>query len=287
MLLTLPPTVVLAAGSAPDSGSGTPADPYIIDEPSELIWMSENYSSILEKYFRQTADLDMSGLDFVPIGNGTTGGLGSQFTGEYDGQSFEIKNLTINSNLAYIGLFQYLVGTVKNVTLTNASITSTGTYTYSSAAGIAGYLANGTIQNCGVSGSVSLTGAAAYSYTAGIAGSVWGTIQDCYSRAALSNANSGGAIGGIAAYTGGSGVNILRCYFAGSISGAATTKGGIIGNDYQGTISNNIFLSSAASYGRGSSSGNTGCTPAKCGVHERGCRIYGFRMGFYKYMENK
>ncbi len=262
MLLTLPPTVVLAAGSAPDSGSGTPADPYIIDEPSELIWMSENYSSILEKYFRQTADLDMSGLDFVPIGNGTTGGLGSQFTGEYDGQSFEIKNLTINSNLAYIGLFQYLVGTVKNVTLTNASITSTGTYTYSSAAGIAGYLANGTIQNCGVSGSVSLTGAAAYSYTAGIAGSVWGTIQDCYSRAALSNANSGGAIGGIAAYTGGSGVNILRCYFAGSISGAATTKGGIIGNDYQGTISNNIFLSSAASYGRGSSSGNTGCTPA-------------------------
>ncbi len=262
LLITLLPTTALAAGDAPDAGSGTAADPYIIDEPSELVWMSENFTSIRDKYFRQTSDINMAGIDFTPIGNGSTDNSGSMFTGQYDGQAFEIQNLTINSGLAYVALFQYVGGMVKNVTLTNADITSTAAYTYSAAAGIAGYLSSGTIQNCSVSGTVSLTGAAVYSYTGGIAGSTWGAIQDCFNTAALNNVNSGASIGGIAAYTGNASVNILRCYFTGSMSGAAAIKGGVVGNAYQGTISNNVFLSTAAAYGRASSSSNEGCFPA-------------------------
>jgi len=259
----IPIYIAHAAGFAPGEGTGTFSDPYIIDNPSELVWMSENYASIKDKYFLQTTDIDMTGIQFTPIGNGdTVGSLGSLFTGQYDGQSFEIQNLTINSGLAYVALFQYAGGTVKNITLTNVSITSTSTYTYSCAAGIAGYAANGTIQNCAVSGTISHNGAANYSYTAGIASSAWSTIQNCSSTASLSNVNSGANIGGISAYTGSNSVTITKCYFAGSMSGAATTKGGIVGNYYQGSISNSVFLSTSASFGLASSSSNTGCTSA-------------------------
>ncbi len=255
---------LMGTAAAPAEGDGSSSNPYIINEPSDLVWMSENFSSANSKYFLQTADIDMSGVpNFMPIGNGTESDLGSQFTGQYDGQCFEIQNLTINSGLAHVALFQYLGGTVKNVTLTNPNITCTNSvYSYSEAAGIAGYAANCTISNCGVSGgSISLTGVGTYSYTAGIAGSLWGTVQDCYVTAALSNVNSQASMGGIAAYTGSGSVNISNCYFAGSLGGASATKGGIVGNCYLGTILDNFFLSGTATYGLATKNSNTEAEP--------------------------
>ena len=264
ILSSLPHTIVKAAGTAPESGTGTSGDPYIIDEPSELVWMQENYSTIYYKYFRQIADLNMNGVSFTPIGNGGSAGeLGTAFSGVYDGQEFKIQNLTVNTNLMNAALFQDVSGTVKNVALENVSITSTcAPYNYANAAGIAGYGGNCTISNCSVSGTISVTDNSPYSYAGGIIGTSYGTVQDCYSTASLSNVNSGGGIGGIAGYTASNTGAVSRCYFAGSLSGAATTKGAIVGNYFQCSLSANFFLSTSASWALGSTQANTGATSA-------------------------
>lgn len=148
LVYIIPASVFGASGSAPNSGTGTSADPYIIDQPTELVWISENFLTVKDSYFLQTSDIDMTSVaNFTPIGNGTGSDIGTAFSGQYDGQKFKIKNLNINSNLACASLFQTLYGTVKNVVLENASIVSTcSTYNYGGAAGIAAYLGNGTIR---------------------------------------------------------------------------------------------------------------------------------------------
>lgn len=103
------------------------------------------------KIVRLTQDLDMTGNDFVPIGN-VSGYPGKSFYGVFDGQNHTIRNLTVSDttpNYASAGLFGSICGTVKNVKLTNVSITSSHY-----AGGIVGYSsANGAvIENCHVDG---------------------------------------------------------------------------------------------------------------------------------------
>jgi len=260
-------TVNAAAGTVPQKGTGTAADPYIIDEPLELVWMGENYSTIKDKYFLQTADIDMSSVaNFTPIGNGISTDYypADAFTGTYDGLGFKISNLTINSNLVYVGLFQKSSGTIKNISLAQANITSTcSTYNYPYTGGIVGRQDGGSIMNCSVSGSISQTGMTFGPHTGGIASEPNGSISNCYCSAAMTSASSGGIIGGIVAYTQSSNITINNCYFSGTTGGAATTVGAIVGNYFAGTISNNVYQIGSAAFGRGGSSANDniGCTP--------------------------
>lgn len=110
----------------PLEGNGTESHPYKISSLSDLELVSENPRE-WDKYFIQTADIDAidtknwnGGLDFLPIGNGTT-----QFTGQYNGDDFSIKNLFINrSTNNDIGLFGYLNNAiVENIHLVEANIT--------------------------------------------------------------------------------------------------------------------------------------------------------------------
>ena len=258
-------TVSAATGTAPQQGTGTLADPYIIDEPLELVWMGENYSTIRSKYFQQTADIDMSSVaNFTPIGNGTTSSWGDEFSGQYEGLGFQISNLTINSDLAYMGLFQYVSGTVKNLTLDAVNMTATGTYAYIGIGGIAGYSDNVTISNCGISGYLSVTGIADSSNIGGICGQCSGTtkITNCYCTATLTNSNANASIGGIAGYTVYAGLSVDHCYFAGAIIGGNYAQGAIIGNDYLGTYTNNVYLDTTSSFGLGYTKTDAGCTRA-------------------------
>ncbi len=255
---------VLAVGSAPDSGTGTLADPYIIDEPAELEWISENFTAVRAKYFRQTADIDMTGIAFDPIGNGSATAVGDPFNGTYDGQRFRISNLTINVNQFCAALFEYAADNcvIENVILENASITNNSTANYMMAAGIAANTGSAIIRNCSVSGTISAAGASFSSYAAGIVGQNYGDIFDCASTAAISNATANGNLGGIAAYVCYANAEVQRNYFAGSLSGAATTKGGIVGNNWQGTYANNVYLSTAATWAIGGDSSNAGAVAA-------------------------
>lgn len=163
------------------SGSGTQAAPYLITSANDLVTLSTNVNNgtnYSEKYFKMDVAggvLDMSGIDFTPIGHAyykeknfddaTPIGGGNvtsesssnaypsrSFAGIFDGNNNTIVNLTINTSittktangtkytLAGTGLFGYLKvpGAVKNLTLDHASITATvtdGTTDYSHGVG--------------------------------------------------------------------------------------------------------------------------------------------------------
>ena len=103
---------------------------------------------------------------------------GNSFYGTFDGKGHTISGIRIyNPNTYCQGLFGYLEGTVKNLTLADARITG-GDY----AGGIAGYNA-GTIENCHVTGTVTVYAEQSSSNHGGIAGNVTysGIVNGCTS----------------------------------------------------------------------------------------------------------
>jgi fibronectin type 3 domain-containing protein len=245
------------------SGSGTPADPYIIDGPNDLIWMSSNISTVKASCFKQTANLDMNGVDLIPIGNTT-----HIFSGTYDGCARNISNLTITSSSNRVGLFHTIGdgGTVKNLTLTNASIrcTCTGIGQVGALAGAA----SGTIEGCNVVGNSSIESVNQTSGGGLIGSFSVGSIKNCYSMATItitgdSPYSSLGGILGEITNSSASDSSVQSCYFAGSITGTAANKGGITGLAYGNySLSENYFLDTTATNGIGSTASDNGASPA-------------------------
>ncbi len=106
--------------AAPTNGSGTEEDPYLIERPEHLAWLAlatnntgranaflgtddqQSRRVFAGVYFKQTADIDLAGLAFTPIGNyqSSPDYLARRgFGGVYDGNGFAIKNATINACL--------------------------------------------------------------------------------------------------------------------------------------------------------------------------------------------
>lgn len=128
LLVYRPCTDVYAnAADAPDLryhfiGSGSPEDPFQIGSLADLRLLRDNvdagedYAGV---YFAQTADLVFpQGENWNPIGNVEQG---TAFRGIYDGQGHSIDQLICND--AYGGLFSYLGGMVKNLSIESGKIT--------------------------------------------------------------------------------------------------------------------------------------------------------------------
>lgn len=98
--------------SIPQDGSQT--YPYIIKTADQL----QNINNKLDVYYKLGANIDLTGRTWQTIGNQTT-----PFKGELNGNGYTIKNLTINKDEDYIGLFGYNQGTLKNIKLENFSVT--------------------------------------------------------------------------------------------------------------------------------------------------------------------
>ena len=81
-----------------------------------------------------TADIDLSGETWTPIGSEST-----PYTGTFDGQGYTISGMTIENAESYSGLFGNVTGTVKNFTVTG-SITITGDETVAKVGGAVGSL---------------------------------------------------------------------------------------------------------------------------------------------------
>ncbi|OYT16053.1 MAG: hypothetical protein B7C24_09850 [Bacteroidetes bacterium 4572_77] len=105
-------SIVFSQGVEPTNGTGTPDDPYQIENFDNLVWLSEN-TSALNKSYIQTADIDAiesadlnNGEGFLPIGTYIPCFLEYAFSGVYDGKGFAISNLVINRpDSTYQGLF--------------------------------------------------------------------------------------------------------------------------------------------------------------------------------------
>ena len=170
-----------------------------------------------------TADIDLSGIDWTPIGID----YNHQYTGTFNGGGHTITGLTVTGSDQYAGLFGYIGsgGTVKNVVLEGVQITSDNSL--GDAGGVAGY-SYGNIENCSVSGSVSGSGIAGgvVGYQSG------GFLTGCSSSATV---NAGNAAGGVAGLTD-SGATLTACYATDDVTlvsnGTGTYyAGGVVGDN--------------------------------------------------------
>ena len=233
-----------------------------------------------------TADIDLKGIDWTPIGKDDN----KAYTGTFDGNGKTITGLTVTGSYKYAGLFGDIDenGTVKNVVLEGVQITSDNSSGY--AGGVAGD-SWGTIENCSVSGSVSGT-----TFAGGVVGSQrGGSITGCNSSATVKGVifaggiagetNSGASLtgcyatddvtvendgtnnshaGGVVGYNGGG--TLTACYATGSVTGSGS------GTIYVGGVtgSNNFGILTACYHAKEDVSGPTGTTGGVAGRNFKG-----------------
>ena len=152
-----------------------------------------------------TADIDLSGIDWTPIGID----YNHQYTGTFDGNGKTITGLTVTTSDQYAGLFGYIGsgGAVKNVVLEGVQITSDNSL--GSVGGVAGN-SYGNIEYCSVSGSVSGNG-----IVGGVVGyQIGGSIIGCSSSATVKGTQGAGGVAG----TTNSGASLTRCYATGDVT---------------------------------------------------------------------
>ena len=192
-----------------------------------------------------TADIDLTGKDWSPIGTN----FYNSYTGTFDGGGHTIMGLTVTTNDQYVGLFGRLgkAGTVKNVVMDGIQITCNHRLGY--AGGVAGFSWGGTIENCSVSGSVSGTICAG-----GVVGIQWeASITGCSSSATVKGMVQ---VGGVAGETN-SGATLTACYATGNVTIEIDPIDNILGG---GLVGFNAGSSVLACYATGNVTSTGSCT---------------------------
>ena len=175
-----------------------------------------------------TGNITLTG-DWTPIGTS----ISNAYKGTFDGSGHTITGLTVTTSDQYAGLFGYLSGTVKDVTLKDVKIESNNEI--SDVGGVAGQ-SYGNIENCSVSGSVSVSGT--NSIAGGVVGyQTGGSITGCSSSATV---NAGGVAGGVVGLADG-GATLTACYATGNVtiesSGTGSYfAGGVVGINTVSTL---------------------------------------------------
>ena len=147
-----------------DGGSGTQEDPYQINSVDSLLTFASNvndgsqggYAGVC---FKLTSDLDLSGVEWAPIGNMNDMETHSTlFLGSFDGDGHTISNLSYTSDTynCGAGLFGVSCGEVKNLTLEDATVTVTEG-TSMAIGGVVGYNM-GSVDNVTLKGDSTITG---------------------------------------------------------------------------------------------------------------------------------
>lgn len=151
-------TVIWSGGkSVWTKGDGSRNNPYLIESPSHLAYLSDQVNvhgqTFFGKYFKQTANFDMDSLLWTPIGTPS-----SAFSGTYDGDNFTISNVSYRTNAQYTGLFGYAIGaSFENLMVVqNTTLYVNGTTVEWNYGSIIGGAQNVTINNCHSKGSVHL-----------------------------------------------------------------------------------------------------------------------------------
>jgi hypothetical protein len=221
-------------------GSGTSIDPYQIAKVADLQLLMASPAD-WDKYFIQTADINVQGIEMTPIGNDV-----NNFTGVFDGNDNIISNAVINQPSSdYIGLFGYVSGgQIRNLGVENVNITGNN-----DVGGLVGQNYGGTLTACYATGTVS--GSSGSYYVGGLVGfnDYYGSISDCYSTGTVSGSNDSWYVGGLVGYNYYG--SISNCYSTGTVIGAFDV-GGLVGVKVFGSISD------CYSTGAVSGSGNVG-----------------------------
>lgn len=211
--MEVPVSVNVTVLDSVPSGFGTKANPYIIMTVDQLI----NIKYEVSAYYRLGADLDLAGMEWIPLGT-----LEVAFTGYFDGAGFTISNLTYNNaDGVYVGLF----GVIRNASIVNLTITTVSITASQYVGVLAGYAigSNVYIYNCHVTGGI----ITAVTYAGGLIGKM-----ECEGKGQMIRCSSdieitctGDYIGGLIGYLNGI---IKESYAAGKVTGI-NYIGGIAG----------------------------------------------------------
>lgn len=166
----LVPVTAFAGGYTFGGGAGTKKDPWLITSPKDLIDLakflnsgdaasfdtgSENIGNCHGYYFKQTADIDLTGVTWEPIGYSGD----YYFAGNYDGDGHIIANAVSTGKndkdgFATAGIFGWVAfGSVENLHVKNANFVAIGQNRYSYVGGITGVCYSASIKNCSVTDS--------------------------------------------------------------------------------------------------------------------------------------
>ena len=170
MIFCVPMGVFAAEAPLFSGGTGTQGDPWLIASQADLSALAEFLNSGNAEqfdaenagvgnchgyYFKQTADIDLTGVTWEPIGY--SGGY--YFAGNYDGGGHSITNAVSTGKVdpdgfATAGIFGWVAfGSVENLHVKNANFVATGQNEYSYVGGIAGVCYGSSIKNCSVENS--------------------------------------------------------------------------------------------------------------------------------------
>lgn len=242
----------------PLEGEGTQASPYLIKNYNDLCQVQETVNSdnnfnytlttetdtihysrpYLGKYLKLMADIDMTGYDFTPIGNGT-----HYFAGHFDGNGHTVKGLDVYAGEGYAAMFGVVdkEGSLSNLTLDDIYVQSKYVYAAALASRCEGPVTNCHVKNStillanGTQGAGGMTGTsygisnstvtnttvqAADGYGGGLTAQAFGPIVNCHVTnttvaGVMYNANTIPPFGGITATSTNA---ITDCSFAGTIT---------------------------------------------------------------------
>lgn len=236
-------------------GDGSQNNPYLIETAAQLAFLAQEANSKEEytwpearnrKYFKLTANINLKGYEWTPIGT-----VYKRFVGSFDGDGHVIVNLNVK-DAWHAGLFGWIQNgaTVKNLVIRNASVSSVSQDEASASphnpeaySGIvAAYCSAGcTISNCKVDGTVTSDYCAGgvVGYTDNSSKDYDGSIKSCTADVVCSVANTAkdAYCGGIAGILG---VKLDDCTVRGKVDGTVSvgglagwlSSGGVIGTDY-------------------------------------------------------
>ena len=257
LCFTLLPTAAFAADST-DAWGDTADTSWYTDHEADTeyrITTAEQLAGLAQLVNNKTAsvsfegktiyldnDLDLSGYQWTPIGNGSN--FGRYFAGTFDGQYHKIMNLLHHSTgdeLIRNGLFGVVSdgGTLKNLLVIDADIDS------NDGSLIAGILADwvngGTVENCYTSGKIENN--VGSKFVGGLIGQcTWSTqVKGCGSDAKVisteSNEDDVDTVGGLIGQWENSAdsSSITDCWFGGSVScnNIYSAVGGILGANFE------------------------------------------------------
>ncbi len=220
--------VLLSAGTVSaatySGGDGTINNPYKLSSDSDI----DNLSTATDDWgmnFTLTNNITLEG-NHTPIAPG------AGFSGDFDGNGYIIKNLTINEDYINVGFFGYTLSTA-NIHDLGIETSSDGVYSTTATAGILIGRNDGIVNNCYATGN--LTG---NNLIGGLVGINYGIISNCYVTGTVSGNNN---IAGLIGYNEGT---VSNCYATGNISGYDYI-GGLVG--YNKNDVNNSFTTGTVS----------------------------------------
>ena len=268
------------------TGSGTEEDPYLINDIDDLIWFrdkvntytSDGSNQFKGEYVKLTADIDLDGINWTPIGTNSVGDH-MAFLGHFDGDGHTISNLYINADGGHLGFFARVgsyneaeSASVMNLILCNVDVSTNVSDHWTTGHGdyVAGLIANAggntTVSGVTLEGYIYIDGCA---YVGGIVGHGYTKIDNCSVNAAEGSYILSGywSVGAIMGY-GGEGTTITNCTVSGDadeplyIWGNYGAAAAVLGNARPGSVGTDLTASnvtvSGDDYALGYVFGNSG-----------------------------